>query len=162
LHRLRAVSPPGIEFLHAEVLAEGAPALGRVITQARYAVLLPAGLSAGAAELHWTTGAPLLAARRERSDSRRPDRGNPIDVRKSLTHARAATEDERRLLADKLAWSGGPDGVLSFGLVVSALGSARPVEVIEAFFGPGTVERCEIVRTGVGSSEGSDTGQNPT
>ena len=156
LHRLRAVSPPGIEFLHAEVLAEGAPALGRVITQASYATLLPASLSASAAELRWAVGEPLLAARRERSDSRRPDRGNPIDVRKSLTYARAAASAERRFLADRLAWSGGPDGVFSFGLLVSALGSARPVEVIEAFFGQGTAEQCEIVRTGVGEREERD------
>ena len=147
LCRLRAVSPPGIEFLGATALAEGDPPLGRVLTEARYAVRLPAGLSARAAETLWNAGGPLVATRRERGDSRRPDRGNTMDVRKSIVCATIAGEDERRLLAARLGWPDEEGRVLAFGLVVSALGSARPVEVIEAFFGEGAAQGCEIVRT---------------
>jgi radical SAM family uncharacterized protein/radical SAM-linked protein len=148
LQRLQAVSPPGIEFLDATVLADGDPPIGRVLGEARYVVRLPAGLDARAAESLWNTGAPLVATRRERSDSRRPDRGNTVDVRKSIVFAKVCGIEEQRLLAEKLGWLDGAN-VLAFGLVVSALGSARPVEVIEAFFGEGVAERCEIARTGL-------------
>ena len=150
LRRLRLVSPPGIEFLAAEALADGDPPLGRVITEARYAVRLREGLSASAAASRWNAGEPLLATRRERSDSRRPDRGNSVDVRKSIVFARTASAEERRILAEKLGWPEDGERVLAFSLAVSAQGSARPVEVIEAFFGEGAAEVCEIVRTGLG------------
>ena len=155
LLRLRAVSPPGIEFLGADALADGDPPLGRVLTEARYAVRLPDGFSASAAEALWNTGEPLLATRRERSDSRRPDRGNTIDVRKSIVFATMAGTEERDLLAEKLGWPAEErERVLAFGLVISALGSARPVEVSEAFFGEGAAGRCEIVRMGLRAGAG--------
>jgi radical SAM family uncharacterized protein/radical SAM-linked protein len=150
LRRLRLVCPPGIEFLAAEALADGDPPLGRVITEACYAVRLPEGLSASTAASRWSAGEPLLATRRERSDSRRPDRGNSVDVRKSIVLARTASAEERRILAEKLGWPEEEERVLAFSLAVSAQGSARPVEVIEAFFGEGAAEVCEIVRTGLG------------
>jgi hypothetical protein len=61
--------------------------------------------------------------------------------------ASAADGGERRLLAEKLGWPVAEDCVLAFALVVSAQGSARPVEVLEAFFGERAGEGCEIVRT---------------
>jgi radical SAM family uncharacterized protein/radical SAM-linked protein len=150
LRRLRAVSPPGIEFLAAAALVDGDLALGRVLTESHYAVRLPEGLSASTAEALWNKGEPLLATRRERSDSRRPDRGNTSDVRKSILFAKVCVGDDRQLLAEKLGWATEDrERVLEFGLVVSALGSARPVEVIEAFFGEGTPSGCEIVRVGL-------------
>jgi radical SAM family uncharacterized protein/radical SAM-linked protein len=157
LSRLRSVSPPGIVFLSAEALGDRDPPLGRVIAEAHYAVRLPEGLSVGTAEARWSAGEPLLATRRERSDSRRPDRGNEVDVRKSLLFARAADEKERGRFAASLAWPAGEDGrCLVFGLVVSALGNARPVEVVDAFFGEGTASGCEIVRTGLHASRGGE------
>jgi radical SAM family uncharacterized protein/radical SAM-linked protein len=149
LRRLRAVSPPGIEILHVEVLADGAPPLGRVLTQAHYAAELPEGCSARSAEARFGAGEPLLAARRERSDSRRPDRGNQVDVRQSLLFVRVAEAPEREVLAEKLAWTTDPDRVLAFGLRVSALGSARPVEVIEALFDESVAERARLARAGL-------------
>ena len=151
LRRLREVSPPGVEFLEATALGAGDPPLGRVITEARYAVRLPEGCWAAGAEARWQAGGPLVATRRERSDSRRPDRGNSVDVRKSVVFASAASAEQLQLLAEKLGWHA-EERVLTFGLVVSALGSARPVEVIEAFFGEGVAEKCEIVRTGLGAT----------
>jgi radical SAM family uncharacterized protein/radical SAM-linked protein len=157
LRRLRMVSPPGIDFLAAAALVDGDLPLGRVLTESHYAVHLPDGLSASAAEALWDKGEPLLATRRERSDSRRPDRGNTRDVRKSIVFAKAAGIAERQLLAEKLGWPlDGSDRVLVFGLVVSALGSARPVEVIEAFFGEGAPGGCEIVRVGLYATAGGE------
>jgi radical SAM family uncharacterized protein/radical SAM-linked protein len=147
LRRLQAVSPPGIEFLAAAALGDGDPPLGRVLTAAHYAVRLAEGHSVGAAVALWNSNAPLMATRRERSDSQRPDRGNTMDVRKSIVFARVASAEECRVLADKFGWPAEEGSVLIFGLVVSALGSARPVEVIEGFFGEGVAEGCEIVRT---------------
>jgi len=157
LLRLRAVSPPGIEFLAAAALADGDPPLGRVLTEARYVVRLPDGRSASAAESLWNAGEPLLATRRERSDSRRPDRGNTVDVRKSITFAKVPEPEARDLLVEKLAWPAEEhDRILVFGLVISAFGSARPVEVIEAFFGEGAPAGCEIVRMGLYATAGGE------
>lgn len=147
LHRLRAVSPPGIEFTGATALADGDLAIGRALTQAHYAVRLPAGVSTATAEAAWTSGAPLLAKRRERSDSRRADGVETVDVRKSMVFAKAASPEERDRLGEKLGWTAA-DEILCFGLVVSALGSARPVEVIEALLGDAGTAGCEIVRIG--------------
>ncbi len=150
LRRLRAVSPPGIEFMAAAALRGGDPPLGRVLAEAHYAVHLPGGVSATVAESRWNEGAPLFATRRERSDSRRRDCGKTIDVRKSLVFARAAASDERRLLIEKLGWPVEESArALIFGLTVSALGSARPVEVLEGFLGERAALDCEIARTGV-------------
>lgn len=73
-------------------------------------------------------------------------------MRKSVRFARVATAEERQLLAEKLGWPDEEGRVLAFALTVSAQGSARPVEVVEAFFGQGAAETCEIVRTGLGTT----------
>jgi len=157
LRRLRAVSPPGIEFLAAAALIDGDLPLGRVLTESHYAVHLPDSLSTSAAEALWNAGEPLPATRRERSDSRRPDRGNTRDVRKSIVFAKAVGMEERQVLAEKLRWPvAESERMLAFGLVVSALGSARPVEVIEAFFGAGAPGGCEIVRMGLYATAGGE------
>lgn len=148
LRRLRLVSPPGIDFTTGTALLEGEAPLGRVLTQAHYAVRLPEGVSALAAEEKWGSGAPLLALRRERNDSRRADGGHTVDVRKSMAFARAASPDEQARLVDKLGWAGVGSAVLTFGITVSALGSARPVEVLEALLGQPASTGCELVRTG--------------
>jgi radical SAM-linked protein len=147
LRRLRAVSPPGIEFTGATALLDGDPPIGRVLAEAHYAVRLTAGVSADAAEFTFNAGAPLVAQRRERSDSRRADGAHTVDVRKSMVFARSASPDERARLRAELGWPTS-DSLLTFGLVVSALGSARPVEVLEALLGASALSGCEIVRTG--------------
>jgi radical SAM family uncharacterized protein/radical SAM-linked protein len=149
LQRLRLVSPPGIEFLSAACMAEVELPLGRALTAAHYAVRLPDGVFARAAESTWRAGSPLVAKRRERKGSDRADPSATVDVRKSVVFVRPATSHERVRLADRLGWPrGDDDSVLAFGLVVSALGSARPVEVVQALLGGSAVGGCEIVRTG--------------
>jgi radical SAM family uncharacterized protein/radical SAM-linked protein len=149
LRRLRQVSPPGIEFVSATALSEGEPPLGRALTASHYAARLPDGVSARAAEARWKEGGPLVARRRERKDSRRADREATIDVRTSMVYARVASAEDGSELAAQLAWPEAPeDSLLLFGLVVSALGSARPVEVLEALLDEAVARACEIVRTG--------------
>ncbi len=148
LRRLRLVSPPGIEFTLAQVLGDGDPPLGRALTESHYAVRLPDGASAKGAESTWNAGGPLLARRRERTDSRRGESDSAVDVRKSMVGAKVPPPDARVRVAEKLGWpQEDRDGILTFGLVVSALGSARPIEVMEALLGD-AASGCEIARTG--------------
>jgi hypothetical protein len=73
-----------------------------------------------------------------------------VDIRKSLLWARPADGEERCLLAENLGWIV-TDEVLAFASRVSSDGSARPVEVVEAFFGEGAAAG-EIVRLGLGEA----------
>ncbi|MGC9984679.1 MAG: TIGR03960 family B12-binding radical SAM protein [Polyangia bacterium] len=150
LRRLNAVSLPGIEFLAAAALQESEPALGRILARAQYAVLLPDGVRAATAIAAYASGASLLAARRERQDSRKSAPASQVDVRPSITDVAAASEDDARLLAVKLGWPGArPEQILTFGVVVSATGSARPVEVVEAFTDLAIAREVPIARLGL-------------
>jgi hypothetical protein len=111
---------------------------------------LPDGQTAATVLARHVSGAPLLAARRERKDSRRSGSAAPTDVRPSITDVAAASEETARILAAKLGWAGAnPGSVLTFGVVVSALGSARPVEVVEALTDPGVTSQSIIARLGL-------------
>lgn len=149
LQRLLPVSLPGIDFLSSAALVQGDPPLGRVLSQAQYAVRLPRGHGGEAGIARWASGEPLVAFRRERHESRRADRGAAVDVRKSLLFVRPADQAQRVHLERALAWPTGEGNVLCFGLAVSANGSARPVEVLDALFAEGAHVGCTIVRTGV-------------
>jgi radical SAM family uncharacterized protein/radical SAM-linked protein len=150
LRRLNAVSLAGIEFIAAAALPESEPALGRVLARAHYAVLLPDGDRAAIAVAAYASGASLLAARRERQDSRKSAPASRVDVRPSIADVTLASEDVARLLAGKLGWAGGsPDNILTFGVVVSALGSARPVEVVEALTDAKVAREAPIARLGL-------------
>jgi hypothetical protein len=49
-----------------------------------------------------------------------------------------------------LGWTGGtPESILTFGVIVSSLGSARPVEVVEAFTDPVVARQTPIARLGL-------------
>jgi radical SAM-linked protein len=156
LQRLAPVCPPGIDFLAAAGLVAGDAPLGRVLSQAHYAARLPPGYSADAAVARWKDGQPLLATRRERHDSRRPDRGNAVDVRKSVVFVSTVDSAEAGELQRAVGWSAGEDSVLRFGVVVSSNGSARPVEVLDALLGEGASANCAIVRTGLFAGCASD------
>ena len=161
LHRLNAVSLTGIEFLAAAALQESEPALGRVLARAQYVVRLPEGASAATALGVYASGAPLLAARRERRDSRRSAPAERVDVRPSLTDVSTVSEDDTGFLAAKLGWLGArPDQVLTFGVVVSAMGSARPVEVVEALTDPFVARGASIARLGLWAAAGKGASQD--
>jgi hypothetical protein len=73
-----------------------------------------------------------------------------VDVRPSVTDVAAANEEAAGLLAAKLGWLGAsPESVLIFGVKISALGSARPVEVVEAFTDPAVAREAPIARLGL-------------
>jgi radical SAM-linked protein len=158
LRRLNAVSLAGIEFLAATTLQESQPALGRMLARAQYAVLLPDGANPATALAAYASGASLLAARRERQDSRKSAPASQVDVRPFITDVAAASEDAARLWTGMLGWRGSePTHVLTFGVVVSALGSARPVEVVEAFYDQAVARQASIARLGLwaaGEGEG--------
>jgi radical SAM-linked protein len=150
LCRLNAVSLAGIEFLAAAALQESQPALGRILARAQYAVLLPDQASAGTALAAYASGAPLLAARRERQDSRKSAPASQVDVRPFVTDVAAASEAAALRWTAMLGWRGAePDHVLTFGVAVSALGSARPVEVVEAFYDQAVARQASIARLGL-------------
>jgi radical SAM family uncharacterized protein/radical SAM-linked protein len=157
LQRLAPVCPPGIDFLAAAGLVAGDAPLGRVLSQAHYAARLPPGHSADAALARWKNGQPLLATRRERHDSRRPDRGNAVDVRKSVAFVAPLDSVEAGELERAVGWSASEANVLRFGVVVSSNGSARPVEVLDALLGEGASASCALVRTGLFAGLASDT-----
>jgi hypothetical protein len=53
-------------------------------------------------------------------------------------------------LAAKLGWlAGTPDSLLTFGVVISALGSARPVEVVEALTDAAVAREAPLARLGL-------------
>ena len=159
LRRLNAVSLSGIEFLAAAALQESEPALGRVLARAQYAVFLPDGARVAAALAAYASGAPLLAARRERQDSRKSAPTSRVDVRPSIADVDKASEAEADLLATKVGWLGAtPDNILTFAVVVSALGSARPVEVVEAFTDPVVAREAPIARMGLWGASQQDAG----
>jgi len=154
LRRLNGVSLPGIEFLAAAALQEAEPALGRILARAQYAVWLPNGASAETAVLAYASGAPLLAARRERQDSRKSAPASSADVRRSVTDVAVASEDEAGVLAARLGWMGArSDQILVFGVIVSSLGSARPVEVVEAFTDSTIARQTPIARLGLWAAQ---------
>ena len=160
LRRLNAVSLAGIEFLAAAALQESQPALGRILVRAEYVVLLPHGIRAAAASGSYAAGAPLLAARRERQDSRKSAPQSRVDVRPSITDVASASEETAQRLAAKLGWLGASsDNLLTFGVVVSALGSARPVEVVEALTDPAIARQAAIARLGLWAAAGEGPSQ---
>jgi radical SAM family uncharacterized protein/radical SAM-linked protein len=155
LRRLNAVSLDGIEFSAAAALQESEPALGRVLVRAQYAVWLPDGVRAATALRAYASGAPLLAARRDRQDSRKSAPAARVDVRPSLIDVATASEDDARIFSAKLGWvHARPDNLIIFGVVVSALGSARPVEVVEALADASVASRASIARLGLWAAAG--------
>jgi len=158
LRRLNAVSLAGIEFLAAAALRESQPALGRMLARAQYVVGLPDGASAATAVHAYAAGGSLLAARRERQDSRKSAPLSSVDVRPFITDVVAASEAAARVWAGKLGWrDAGPDNLFTVGVIVSALGSARPVEVVEALYDQAVARQASIARLGLwaaGEGEG--------
>jgi hypothetical protein len=120
-----------------------------VLARAEYAVLLPAGVSARAAAARYAEDTPLWSARREREDSRRSAPAERVDVRRSLAGVEVADGAQARRLADELGWDDAANRAVVFGVVVSALGSARPVEVVEALSGPEAAVGSRIARLGL-------------
>ncbi len=126
LHRLAAVSPPGLDWLEAEDPGPGRPAQAGAV---RYALPIPADRREDAR----AALADFLARDRWPYTRHRPDRTVEIDLRPFLLDADLP-----------------PEGILRFRLKMSPSGSARPEELIEALglrdlLGLGAI----LARTGV-------------
>jgi radical SAM family uncharacterized protein/radical SAM-linked protein len=149
LARLCKVSPPGIDFLDAIQLGHEDGSLGKILCEAHYLVRFDKMELATGALDRWRSGEPLLAARRERTDSRRADRHQRIDVRSCLRSVTLAIPDQAR--AQRLEWSLTDEAWLDFALRISPEGSARPVEVIEALLGIDARVGYPLARLGLGA-----------
>ena len=137
VRRLQAVTLAGIQFLGAVRLRDDDRALGRVLSAANYAAILPAELPAAAvpAAIARLQGLEPLAVMRPGSDEkgraklgrtgRRPQvaAGRPAGVAGGDGRAGARAGSDRQ-------------PVLTFSVAISTEGSARPLEVVEALFGP--------------------------
>jgi radical SAM family uncharacterized protein/radical SAM-linked protein len=152
LRRLNAVTLAGVDFLSAVELANDDPSLGRVLAEAQYAVRLPADCSAAQAVALFADGQPLWSARREREDSRRSAPTERLDVRRSVTRVELPDASWSRRLTNELGWESG-DRIAVFGVVVSAFGSARPIEVVEALCGADAAAQSEIARVALMAGE---------
>ncbi len=108
LRRLAQVSPPGLEWLEAEVNEAGKPAQARTV---RYALPIPADrLEAARGSL-----GGFLAAESWPYTRRRADRASEIDLRPFVLEADLEAGD-----------------TLRFRLQMTPSGSARPEEVVDA------------------------------
>ena len=108
LHRLAAVSPPGLEWIAAEVNTPGRPAQATAVS---YSLAVPAeSRDAASAALAY-----FLAQDRWPYTRNRQDRITEIDLRPFVLEATLE-----------------PDGILRFRLKMTPEGSARPEEVVDA------------------------------
>jgi radical SAM family uncharacterized protein/radical SAM-linked protein len=144
---LQAVTLEGLDFLSAVRLDETDRALGRVLTGAEYAALLPEGVSAEVAALRFATAEPLSLIRPGSEEKGRRKPGRRVDVRHSLEAVDVASDAVAARLRDGLGWPSGR--ILTFRIAVTALGSAKPSEVVEALCGPEAASGASLARMGL-------------
>ena len=144
---LQAVTLEGLDFLSAVRLEEQDRALGRVLSGAEYAALLPEGVSPEAAMLRFATAEPLSLIRPGSEEKGRRKPGRRVDVRHSLEAVDVASPAVTARLVEGLGWQ--PGRIVTFRIAVTALGSARPVEVIEALCGPEAASGTALARLGL-------------
>jgi radical SAM-linked protein len=143
LAELRAVTLEGIDLLGAVALGDNDKALGRVLSVAEYAALLPPDASLTGAIERFASGEALSLVREGSSEGGRAKIGRRIDVRRTLLEVTGAGEAAGRL-GDAFAWPA--DRIVRFRLAVSAEGGARPAEVLDALLGPELGAASELVR----------------
>jgi hypothetical protein len=161
LRRLQAVTLGGIHFTGAVRLRDDDRALGRVLSAANFAALLPAGSGdawlAQALERH-AGGQPLPVLRPGSDDPKKVTLGRTVEVRRSLL---ALEQASPALLARLERDLSVPGPVLAFSVVISHEGSARPVEVVEALAGPEAVDAASFVRVSLSAHGPGEAGVDP-
>ncbi len=95
-------------------------------------------------------------------DPKKVSLGKKVDVRKSLAMVAPASDQLAAHLRQRLGWAG--QRIITFGTTLSAEGSARPAEVLEALLGPAVAARAEIARIALhaaapGAGAAGDVGQ---
>jgi hypothetical protein len=146
LASLSAVTLDGLGFSGAVRLEEQDRALGRVLSGAEYAALLPDGVSPEAAVMRFAGGEPLALVR-SGSEGGKQKIGRRVDVRQSLEAVGLPASGEASRLEAALGWS--PGRIVTFRVAVSALGSARPSEVIETLCGAEVAAASSLCRLGL-------------
>jgi radical SAM family uncharacterized protein/radical SAM-linked protein len=150
---LNGVTVDGIEFLAGVALGESDRGLGRVIARAEYAARLPDDATAERAVARFAEGAPLSVLRAAAPDAGRVSIGRTVDVRRSLLDVGRPDAGVAARLGAQLGW--GPEAILSFSVSVSAEGSARPIEVIEALLDKDAAGAAEFARLGLAAAGGA-------
>jgi radical SAM family uncharacterized protein/radical SAM-linked protein len=161
LRRLQAVTLGGIHFTGAVRLRDDDRALGRVLSAANFAALLPAGSGdawqAQALE-RYAGGQPLPVLRPGSDDPKKVTLGRTVEVRRSLL---ALEQASPALLARLQRDLSVPGPVLAVSVVISHEGSARPVEVLEARAGPEAVDAASFVRVSLSAHGPGEAGVDP-
>jgi hypothetical protein len=159
IRRLQLVTLEGVDWLAAVALGHNDRALGRVIARAEFWARLPAGVSPQRGIELFDGGGPIAVKRRGEGSGV----GRMIDVRRALLALDVPAEDDdahtiqvRRRLdwpeGDQPLRSGEELGVralVRMQLAVSAAGSAKPSEVIEALWGQEIADRTSLARVGL-------------
>jgi len=151
VRRLQLVTLEGVNWLGGVTLGHNDRALGRVISRGEFWGRLPPGVSARPGLVSWTDGGPLMVKRRGEGSGV----GRMIDVRRAvmvLDTPPAGAADTARVMR-ALEWDepSGVDGeaapeLVRFQLAVSAEGSAKPIEVIEALWGAEAAAQTALAR----------------
>jgi len=158
IRRLQLVTLEGVDWLAAVALGHNDRALGRVISRAEFWARLPAGASPHRGIELFNAGGPIAVKRRGEGSGV----GRMIDVRRALLALDVPAEKApdtiqvRRRLEwpdrDEPLGSGerlGDRALVRMQVAVSAAGSAKPSEVIEALWGQEIAERTSLARVGL-------------
>ncbi len=148
LRVLGRVTLDGVAFTDAAAVRAGDLALGRVLAEAEYLARLPPGADAAAGLARHASG-DALVVRRESDKAL----ARTVDVRRSLRSVAACEDAEARR---RLDWEGEGGALLSFGVTISQEGSARPIEVIEALFGPEVAADTDLARRALHGEDRAD------
>jgi radical SAM-linked protein len=138
VRRLSAVTLEGVDLLDAVALGEQDRALGRVLTSAEYAALLPEG-AVEIALARFASAEPLSLVRAPAAD-KAGGIGRRVDVRRSLLGVgRGAAR-----AAEVFGWPAAQ--TLVFSVAISAEGNARPAEILEALIGADLAGEADVAR----------------
>jgi len=134
VERLNGAVAGGLRFLGAAPLADGAPAIGRVIVGARYLLAFADSVvrDHGGGEWFDANVAQFLATDSVRVLRTTKGLGRPVDVRQAVSGLELVP---RHHLALAEAGIVGEYRTLKFDLVISERGSAKITEVVEGIFG---------------------------
>ncbi|MBC8133975.1 MAG: TIGR03960 family B12-binding radical SAM protein, partial [Deltaproteobacteria bacterium] len=156
VRRLQIVTLDGVDWLGGVTLGHNDRALGRVIARAEFWARLPVGVAVETGIASWTAGGPIAVKRRGEGNGV----GRMIDVRRAVVALDAPAPDmvDTARIARSLQWDQSEDGdrdLVRFRLLVSAEGSAKPIEVIEGLWGAEVAAQSAIARVALWAVDGA-------
>jgi len=147
VRRLQAVTLPGLRFIDASPVAEGAPSLGQVLREAVYVARHKDPAVVRAAHEGFRSGQPLSLVRRGEGGSSLI--GKRIDLRETVTRIQVVDGAEADRACESLDWAPAPVPMLRFAVELLCTGHARPGEVLDALCGLETAAEFELGRAGL-------------